>query len=286
MATHMVPVNLSAADAHAAAGLGSDVALPDPPTADQLDNWAQEAYSLDVSAAASFGFPVDNLSASQRQQALMFGVSRWRDVTAGGDTYRFGVALRVLIVVSDIKGGDSLTLPVVAARVEIEGARATAHMLVRGYHGSQLAGALPSWQSFGVDSYAEYMKAVSNIQGMILEDESGIEPELLATTVFAPSLPSPPPLRGRSMPSTRSRMGRPSGVRPSISRIMTVRWWRLSARSIGRGSARTSGQFPLMSSARRRRSSFTGSMSATGSRGDTNAVCASVLGSGCSERHL
>jgi len=119
----------------------------------------------------------------------MFGTSRWKDVTKDKRTYRFGVALRAIIVVSDIKGGGSLTLPIVAAKVEIGDARATAQLLVRGYKG-KLAGALPAWQTFGVDSYAQYMKSVSSIQQTILDDETNIQPELLATTVISSTLPS------------------------------------------------------------------------------------------------
>jgi hypothetical protein len=41
-----------------------------------------------------------------------------------GHVYRFGVALRALVVVSVIKLDGSLTLPVVGAKVELEGTRA------------------------------------------------------------------------------------------------------------------------------------------------------------------
>jgi hypothetical protein len=195
MTTNLVPVNLSVADVHAAAKAATGTELPKPeevpiPPASDLGNWAQEAYSLDVNAATSLGFPVGNLTANYKRQALMFGSSRWRDITANGQSYRFGVALRAIIVVSEDKVGGALTLPVLAAKVELEGARATAQLLVRGYKSSQLATRLPNWQSFGVDSYAQYMKAVSDIQQLILSDESGIQPELLATSVLSPKLPS------------------------------------------------------------------------------------------------
>ena len=72
----MMPVNMSVAAVHAAAGLSSDVEMPTVPEAPDLDNWAQEAYSLDVSAAASLGFPVGSLTAGVQHQALMFGSSR------------------------------------------------------------------------------------------------------------------------------------------------------------------------------------------------------------------
>jgi hypothetical protein len=195
MATSLVPVNLSVADVHAVAHAATGAELPDAgevtvPTAGDLSNWAQEAYSLDVSAATNLGFPVGNLSATYKRQALMFGSSRWRDITTEGHSYRFGVALRAIIVVTEVKGAGTLTLPVLAAKVELEGARATAQLMIRGYKSSKLAPRLPNWQSFGVDSYAQYLKAVSDIQQLILSDEGGIEPELLATTVLSPSLPS------------------------------------------------------------------------------------------------
>jgi hypothetical protein len=186
----MTPVNMSVADVHAAAGLASDVAMPVVPAADELDNWAQEAYSLDVSAAASVGFPVGSISAGVQRDALMFGSSRWKDVVSGERSYRFGVALRALVVVSDIKGSGTLTLPIVAAKVELEGARASAQLLVRGYTGSDLGGLLPTWQSFGVDSYAQYMSAISDLQKAIMGDAGNIQPELLATTVMSPKVPS------------------------------------------------------------------------------------------------
>jgi hypothetical protein len=187
----MTPVNMSVADVHAAAGLAPGTEMPVAPDADELDNWTQEAYSLSVSAAGDLGFPVGNISATFQRNALMFGSSRWKDVVSGEHTYRFGVALRALVVVSEIKGSGALTLPVVAAKVELEGARASAQLLVRGYKGSALGGLLPAWQSFGVDSYAQYMSAVSGIQKAIMEDAADIEPELLATTVLSPKLPSP-----------------------------------------------------------------------------------------------
>ena len=187
----MTPVNMSVEEVHAAAGLASGADMPTPPKADELDNWAQEDYSLSASAAASVGFPVGNLNAAVQRNALMFGSARWKDVTAGEHTYRFGVALRALVVVSDIKGSAALTLPIVAAKVELEGARASAQLLVRGYKGDTLGGLLPTWQSFGVDSYAQYMSAVSELQKTIMADATNIQPELLATTLVDSKVPTP-----------------------------------------------------------------------------------------------
>ena len=145
----MLPVNMSVEGVHVAAGLPSSHQMPVVPSADELDNWTQENYSLSVSAAANLGFPVGNVEGSVQHDALMFGAARWKDVVSGEHSYRFGVALRALVVVSDIKVSGALTLPVVAAKVELEGARASAQLMVRGYVGSDLGALLPTWQSFG-----------------------------------------------------------------------------------------------------------------------------------------
>lgn len=186
----MIPVNMSVEDVQAAAGLGAGTEIPAAPEASDLDNWSQEAYSLSVSAAANLGFPVGNVTAAFERDALMFGSSRWKDVVSGEHTYRFGVALRAVVVVSDIKGSGALTLPVVAAKVELEGARASAQLLVRGYKGSALGDLLPAWQSFGVDAYGQYMKSVSDLQKEIMGDAQNIQPELLATTVVSKTVPA------------------------------------------------------------------------------------------------
>jgi hypothetical protein len=186
----MVPVDMSVEDVHAAAGLAPGTDVPAAPEVNDLDNWSQEAYSLSVSTASDLGFPVGNITASFKREALMFGSSRWKDVVNGGHTYRFGVALRAIVVVSDILGSGALTLPVVAAKVELEGARASAQLLVRGYKCNALGDLLPAWQSFGVDAYGQYMKSVSDLQKEIMGDAQNVVPELLATTVVARPVPA------------------------------------------------------------------------------------------------
>jgi hypothetical protein len=181
----MTPVNMSVEGVHAAAGMPAGQPIPVAPSADELDNWAQDNYSVSISAAVNLGFEIGNADVSAQHDALMFGASRWKDVVSGEHTYRFGVALRALVVVTDIKASGGLTLPVVAAKVELEGARASAQLTVRGYQGADLGGLLPTWQSFGVDSYAQYMAAVSSLQKTIMGDAANIQPELLATTVFS-----------------------------------------------------------------------------------------------------
>ena len=100
--------------------------------------------------------------------------------------YRCGVLIEV-----DEKAADGdLTLPAIAAKVQISDASASAQLIVRGFNNPELGKLLPPWQAFNVDSYSQYMSAVSAIQAVITENNDCIVPQLLATTIAAPALPS------------------------------------------------------------------------------------------------
>jgi len=190
----LVPVNISAPAAmELARSTGADAAslgaAPTAPSADTLCNWTQENRSLSVHAAANLGFPVGDVDVSGDRQILIFGSSKWADVQSGAHSYRFGVSIRVVVQASDLKTKGSLTLPLVAADVEANGARASAELIVRGFKGS-LGAQLPKWQSFGVEQYSQYMEAVSRIQETVMgASEDLIAPQLLATTAVASALP-------------------------------------------------------------------------------------------------
>lgn len=185
----LMPVNYSAE--HEAACLTAGKGQPpETPGVDQLADWSHETYALDSSVAARLGFPIGDVSLTFRRQSLLFEVSRWLDVdSADGHIYRFGVALRALIIVTENKGDAALTLPAVAAKVELNQAQASAQLLIRGYKGDSLGSMLPKWNSFGVDSYADYMSRVSDIQDKVMSDADNIAPQLLATTLPAPTVP-------------------------------------------------------------------------------------------------
>lgn len=195
MTARLVPVNYSAewVTNQVARNEGQNPTEPPaPPAVDQLDTWAVEQYRLDINTAAHLGFPVGSLDVAYMRQVLLFGSSRSADVHGkDGHIYRFGVAIRALIEVSDLQVDGPLTVPIAAAKVELGEARASAQLQVRGYKGSALGSMLPQWLSFGVDSYAAYLKAISDIQSKIMADDQNISPELLATTGLAASLPPP-----------------------------------------------------------------------------------------------
>ena len=115
----LLPINTSGA--LPAMGGGTTPAPPDPPPANALRDWSQETYGLDTSVAVSLNFAIGQVSTSYTRRVLVFDSSRSRDVEADGHTYRFGVVLRVVVEVDGLKGNGSLTLPVVAAKVDLDG---------------------------------------------------------------------------------------------------------------------------------------------------------------------
>lgn len=182
----MLPLN-TALDAVAPAGgpPRAPVSLPPAPSAKDLCDWAQESYSLATSVAASLGFSVSSVHGSYSGRVLVLDSSRYVDIPQDVHTYRFGVALRVVVEVQDISGDVALTLPTLAAKIELENVHASSHLSVRGYKGDDLAALIPPWTSFGVDQYAGYMRAISEIQAKIMKNSDAIVPELLATTAHS-----------------------------------------------------------------------------------------------------
>lgn len=159
------------------------VKRPEAPLAGDLGDWHQEFYELEVSAALELGFSVATLSTNLSQAVLLFGSTRYKDLPdeASGHVFRFGVAIRALVVVSAAKLNFSLTLPAIAAKVQLSEANASAQLLVQGYTGN-LSDELPAWQDFDVKSYADYAQRISKIQTDVMADTKNIAPELIVTT--------------------------------------------------------------------------------------------------------
>lgn len=191
--------------AEAAEPGGAAPAAPGPPQAAiptagaDLLNLAQEQYNLEASAAATLGFSVFSLKPDVQHDVLVYQVARYKDVSdTSGATYRFGIAVEATIVVTVEKFEGGITLPSVAANVQLNHSTASSDLAVRGY--AFPAGAsvtLPAWGSFDVDSYTDFQKAVDAIVAQVLFDNENIHPVLLATTTAPTAAPdvTPPPHR-------------------------------------------------------------------------------------------
>jgi hypothetical protein len=154
-----------------------------PQNGADLGELSQDEYNLEESAALSLGFSVATLEDSAKHDVLIFQAARFKDVAVQGATYRFGVSVEATIVVTTDKFQGSLTLPVVAANVQLSFAKASSTLAVRGYlPQANKPIHLPAWGSFDVGSYADFQAVVSKLQDAVLFDNDNIRPVLLATT--------------------------------------------------------------------------------------------------------
>ncbi len=102
---------MSVEGVHAAAGMAASQPIPVAPSADatkQLD--AGELQPQCQRRGEPWLSCRECGGKRSGHDALMFGAARWKDVVSGEHSYRFGVALRALVVVSDIKVSGALTL--------------------------------------------------------------------------------------------------------------------------------------------------------------------------------
>src|SRR3954453_21258353 len=84
----------------------------DKVTQSQLNAWAQNSYALSLSEAASVGYTGVFTGDAKGHQSVFVGeVSRYVEIAvAGGRRERWGVALRLVVSVTDFDGAVSLTL--------------------------------------------------------------------------------------------------------------------------------------------------------------------------------
>ena len=193
--TGLLPVSMSAAGLTAAAaregdqsggGPGEDQI---PQDGSSLANLQQESYQLEASFAAKLGFPVATMSTDDKLKVMLYGLTRYRDVVHEKHTYRYGVAIRVLLEIYDDQLDADLTLPVVAAKAQLGVVSASAQLLLYGYTGD-LSETLPNWQSFDVKSYADYLKSVSALQVKVFGDPSNMRPVLLSSSLASKLKPA------------------------------------------------------------------------------------------------
>ena len=193
--TGLLPVSMSAAGLTAAAAPAGQESVggPDqdqiPQDGSSLANLQQESYQLEASFAAKLGFPVATMSTDDKLKVMLYGLTRYRDVVHQKHTYRYGVAIRVLLEIYNDEVDGDLTLPAVAAKAQLGVVSASAQLLLYGYTGD-LSDTLPNWQSFDVNSYADYLKSVSALQVKVFGDPSKMRPVLLSSSLAATLRPA------------------------------------------------------------------------------------------------
>jgi hypothetical protein len=64
---------------------------------------------MQASLAVKLGFPLSTVSSDDKLTVLLHGITRYADVVDDGHTYRFGVAVRVLLELSSTLAGTGCT---------------------------------------------------------------------------------------------------------------------------------------------------------------------------------
>lgn len=192
MIASLLPVNISPgtlvqSQPDGAAGLTA----PEPNTIPQpadLALWEQESYELTAEVAVTLGFPVWGIDSKTDARVMIFGVSRYADVESGGHTFRYGTAIRVLLEIIDTENKAQLTLPAIAAQVQLNALQANSQLLISGYVGN-ISADLPAWQSFDVQTYSDYMASINKLQAQIFGDTANMRSVLLSSTAASAVVP-------------------------------------------------------------------------------------------------
>jgi hypothetical protein len=151
-----------------------------PPQANQLSDWTQYDYDLDIQLATKLGFAVGGLSISGNYRVLIREFARSLVCVApDGTRYRYGTSVRLVVRVTSFSSAGTLSLAVVAGETQVGRMQAESHLRVVGYVGEKLAELLPPFRTFNVDAYAEMSNKMNEIKLLIGKDVSNIRPDKL-----------------------------------------------------------------------------------------------------------
>ena len=124
-----------------------------------------------------FGFL--GFKGSHKRLGLVQETSRSKTIT--GSTWAeetWGIAIRLVVATDDWHANVGITVPAVAATIELGLANASAALEVRGYTGDY-SSLLPTPTGLNVETYAVYISAFGKLQKQIFADPAHQVPQLL-----------------------------------------------------------------------------------------------------------
>lgn len=142
--------------------------------------WESHVYQLDRAAAGELGFAVGGVKITDTYGLLIMDTARVRTETKGLKTRRWGCGYRLVIEVSDIQAVGHLSLPAIAASVQMGTAEASVTLEVKGYKGDDLWDVIPPPKPLDVDTYKTYLTAAEVIQARFNEHPENMVEVLLA----------------------------------------------------------------------------------------------------------
>ena len=157
---------------------GAELIAPPPPRAEDLDVWNKRLWDFDGQVAGALGFAISTIRFSGRQRVLISEFSRSKEVGPPGKSVRYGVAVRLLVQVTQTELNANLSLPIVAAQAQMGLTSASSSLSVHGYVGNLSGKILPD-QDFNVESYVALMHSVAELQDIVTNNVQHIRPVLL-----------------------------------------------------------------------------------------------------------
>ncbi|MGQ0840023.1 hypothetical protein [Actinokineospora sp.] len=148
----------------------------------QYAQWTSSIYQLEQQAAVEAGFTLGSVKASADYRLLVIDVARSavRKIPRTRRSETWGYGYRLLVEISDVSNVTSLTLPAIAASVELGQVKASVRLEVNGYTGSELWNELPVPRPLDVDTYKDYIAAAKRIQKAFFEHPDKALPVKLA----------------------------------------------------------------------------------------------------------
>lgn len=167
---------------------GSDTPTVPEVSLDDLNRWTVEAtiYSEKYKGmldrlAGVVGLKAEYAQAGIIHEAKQF--ARFPDANDPTKLLEIGCSVRLLVATQQVDAEVSLSIPVVAASVEIQNRNARIAMEIAGYRGS-LGTLLPSPAKLDVETCGVYLTAFQKIQAEVFAEEnrSHLDPVLLGRT--------------------------------------------------------------------------------------------------------
>jgi hypothetical protein len=184
------PVEFSAVDDGGNGSGNGGTAKPLPPRSGRRarirtrplpSDWESHVYQLERDAALDLGFTVGSVKASANTRLLVMDTVRAETIRRGRRTQRWGCGYRLQIEISDITATGRLTLPAIAASVEIGQAEASIMLQVKGYPKDDLWDVIPDPKPLDVESYKNYLEAAARIKHKFMQIGDQAVSTLLAT---------------------------------------------------------------------------------------------------------
>ncbi|MEW7291055.1 hypothetical protein [Aquimarina sp. 2304DJ70-9] len=121
-------------------------------------------------------------SLGKKEMLLMIDFVQHKEVQCDdGKSRKYGVGSRLFLHITKKKRGVNLTLPQLAANVELNRAEVAYTISTIGIVGPSVIDALPTGSNFDVENYAKVVNAVDNIIRLAKDNEEGVvvTPQLL-----------------------------------------------------------------------------------------------------------